>query len=167
MTSAPSVELRPVEGGDREFLCAVYASTRTEELALTDWSDEQKAAFLRSQFEAQHRYYLENYEGAEFSVIVVDGRPAGRLYLGRFEGEMRIIDIALLPEFRRRKIATLLVRDILSEAGRLGVPVRIHVERFNSALRFYERLGFRLLEDRGVYLFLEGLAQGPEPRPIA
>jgi hypothetical protein len=32
--------------------------------------------------------------------------------------------------------------------------VTIHVERMNPALRLYERLGFALAEDRGVYLFL-------------
>jgi hypothetical protein len=29
------------------------------------------------------------------------------------------------------------------------------VERFIPALRLYERLGFREIEDKGVYLFLE------------
>jgi len=164
VTPSASVELRPIRDGDLPFLCSVYSSTRTDELALTDWSDEQKASFLRSQFEAQHRYYRETYNAPEFCVVLVDGQPAGRLYLGRFEGEMRIIDIALLPEFRGRGIATRLMGEILREAGRQGVPVRIHVERFNPALRFYERLGFRLLEDRGVYLFLEHPAGSADAR---
>jgi hypothetical protein len=30
----------------------------------------------------------------------------------------------------------------------------VHVERFNPALRLYERLGFRVAEDKGVYLLL-------------
>jgi hypothetical protein len=37
-------------------------------------------------------------------------------------------------------------------------PLRIHVERFNPALRLYQRLGFRQIEDRGIYYFLEWLA---------
>jgi hypothetical protein len=41
-----------------------------------------------------------------------------------------------------------------SEAAAAGKP-RIHVERFNPALRLYERLGFRPIEDKGVYLFME------------
>jgi hypothetical protein len=31
----------------------------------------------------------------------------------------------------------------------------IHVERLNPAVRLYERLGFRQIEDKGVYLFME------------
>jgi hypothetical protein len=31
----------------------------------------------------------------------------------------------------------------------------VHVERFNPALRPSERLGFRQVEDKGVYLLME------------
>jgi GNAT superfamily N-acetyltransferase len=154
--SAPApLQLRPATSEDADFLLAVYASTRAEELSRTSWSEAQKAAFVRSQFEAQHRYYQENYEGAAFDVILVEGKPAGRLYVGRFTEEIRVIDIALLPEFRGRGVGRTLLAGLLREGSLRGLPVRIHVERFNPALRFYERLGFRLLADRGVYLFLE------------
>jgi ribosomal protein S18 acetylase RimI-like enzyme len=73
----------------------------------------------------------------------------------RFGEELRIIDLALLPEFRGRGVATSLLGSLIREAAGLGLPLRIHVERFNPALRLYERLGFRLVADRGVYLFLE------------
>jgi len=155
VSKVPAVELRPAGRADEAFLCSVYASTRAEELAVTGWSDEQKDAFLRSQFDAQHRYYRENYRGAEFWVIRVADRDAGRLYVGRFGEEMRIIDIALLPEFRGRGVATWLIGCLIREAADLGLPLRIHVERFNPALRLYERLGFRPVADRGIYLFLE------------
>ena len=78
-----AVTLRPIEPGDEEFLYRVYASTRQEELARVGWNDGQKAAFVRQQFDAQSRYYRENYAGAEFCVILSDGRPAGRLYVAR------------------------------------------------------------------------------------
>jgi GNAT superfamily N-acetyltransferase len=151
----PDVALRPIQPDDEEFLGRVYASTRTEELAPLPWSEDEKAAFLRSQFAAQHRYYQENYTSSRFEVVLVEGRPAGRLYVARWPEEIRVIDIALLPEFRRRGIGTALLRSLLEEARTSGLPVRIHVERFNPALAVYEKLGFRPLEDRGVYLFLE------------
>jgi ribosomal protein S18 acetylase RimI-like enzyme len=151
----PDLTLRPIQPDDEEFLCRVYASTRTEELSPLAWTEEEKAAFLRTQFAAQHRYYQESYTSSRFDVVLLDGRPAGRLYVARWPEELRVVDIALLPEFRRRGIATALMGALLEEGAATGRPVRIHVERFNPALSFYERLGFRLLEDRGVYLFLE------------
>ena len=83
--------------GDRSFLFAVYASTRELELAAVEWDVAQKAAFVRMQFDAQHAYYQEHYAGAAFDIILVNGQPAGRLYVSREEDEIRIVDIALLP----------------------------------------------------------------------
>lgn len=149
------VTLRPVAPGDEAFLRRVYGSTRAEELALTDWDDARKEAFVAMQFAAQGRYYAEHYAGANFQVILADGEPAGRLYVARLPDTLRIVDIALLPEHRNRGIGTALLRDLLATGARDGLPVSIHVERFNPALRLYHRLGFRAVADRGVYLLLE------------
>ena len=149
------VELRPIDHGDRELLFRVYASTRTEELAVVPWDDAHKEAFLRAQFDAQDRWYREHYERASFDVILVDGEPGGRLYVHRGESEIRIVDIALLPEHRGDGVGTALLHYLLAEADADGKRVTIHVERFNAALRLYERLGFAVAEDKGVYLLLE------------
>jgi ribosomal protein S18 acetylase RimI-like enzyme len=133
----------------------VYASTRAEELAVVPWDDAQKDAFLRAQFDAQDAWWHENYAEASFDVIVVDGEPAGRLYVHRGPSEIRIVDIALLPEHRGDGVGTRLLEDLLAEGDASGKSVTIHVERMNPALRLYERLGFALAEDKGVYLFLE------------
>jgi ribosomal protein S18 acetylase RimI-like enzyme len=147
--------LRPREPGDLEFLYRVYASTRTEELAVVPWDEPAKDAFLRAQFDAQDQWYREHYARATYEVIVIDGEPAGRLYLHRGESEIRIVDIALLPEHRGNGVGTSLLRDVLAEADATGKRVTIHVERLNPALRLYERLGFSVAEDKGVYLLLE------------
>lgn len=147
--------LRSVSEGDREFLFRLYASTREEELRPVPWPDELKTTFLRQQFEAQTAQYAERYQGGDFSVIEVDGAPAGRLYLFRGATEIRIVDIALLPEFRGRGVGGAFLTEVLEEGRRSGKTVSIHVERLNPALRLYERLGFVVAEDKGVYLLLE------------
>src|SRR5262245_6692545 len=152
-----TLTLRPSTNDDRDLLYRIYASTRAEELAQVDWDEAQKAAFLRMQFDAQHSYYHENYPNAQFQVIMLGGDPAGRLYLDRRSAEIRIVDIALLPEYRNHGIGSTLLRDILEEGQRAGLPVTIHVESFNPALRLYQRLGFRMVEDKGVYYFMEKL----------
>jgi ribosomal protein S18 acetylase RimI-like enzyme len=149
------VVLRPVTPEDVDFLRAVYASSRADELALTDWSDEQKAQFCASQFAAQDAYYREHYVTAQFSVIERGGVPAGRLYIDRWPDEIRIMDITLLPEHRRAGIGTKLLQALQNEAAAAGQALSIHVERFNPALGLYERLGFKLREDKGVYLLME------------
>lgn len=146
---------RSIREGDEEFLCQLYASTRAEELAQTRWSEAQKAEFLRMQFEAQHRHYLSHFSGAEFLLILRGENPIGRLYVERRVGEMRLIDIALLPQWRSQGLGSALMRDLMEEAQQDGVPVRLHVEKFNPALRLYQRLGFRPRDDLGVHLSME------------
>ena len=119
------------------------------------WDDAQKDAFLRQQFDAQDAWWHENYAGASFDVILVEGEPAGRLYVHRGRSEIRIVDIALLPAYRGDGVGTRLLEDLLAEGDADAKSVTIHVERMNPALRLYARLGFSLAEDKGVYLFLE------------
>lgn len=149
-----AVALRPATPEDRELLFRVYASTREEELAPVPWPAEAKEAFLRQQFEAQDAWWRTHYAGATFEVVVVDGLDAGRLYLWEGPSEVRIVDVAILPEARGGGVGTRLLRDVLARAASAGKAVTIHVERTNPALALYERLGFRLVEDKGVYLFL-------------
>lgn len=147
--------LRRVAPEDDGFLRRVYAGVREEELSVLPWTDEQRDAFLGQQFEAQDAYYRERYRLATFDVIEVDSEPVGRLYVARWDDEIRIMDIALLPEHRGKGLGTQLLRDLLDEGARTRKRVSIHVEKNNPALRLYERLGFAPVADRGVYLLLE------------
>ena len=149
------IGLRAITLTDEPFLFAVYANTRADELAQVDWSAEQKESFLRMQFEAQARYYTGNYPGAEFQVILLKDKPIGRLYVHRAQSGIRIMDIAILPEYRGRGIGSQLLNEILEEAQLNNLPVSIHVERMNPAMHLYERLGFYIIEERGIYFLME------------
>ena len=152
----PRITLRPIGPDDMELLLRVYRSTREEELAMVvDWTEEMKAAFVRQQFEAQHAWYQEHYQGATFEVILVDGAPAGRLYVHHRPDEIRLVDITFLPEFRGSGLGSSLLRDLLAEGEDAGKPVTIHVEIYNPAMRLYERLGFQPVEDRGPYRLMK------------
>lgn len=150
-----SATLRPTQPDDLGFLYDVYASTRFEELQQTPWSEEQKSAFLRMQFDAQHRWYHGQYADAQYQVIEVEGEPAGRLYVDRTDDMIHIIDITLLPRHRNRGIGSTQLRMLMQEAAQAGVPLRIFVETFNPARRLYDRLGFRQIFDHGVHLQME------------
>ncbi|MEA2876330.1 MAG: hypothetical protein QOF14_1526 [Hyphomicrobiales bacterium] len=149
--AAAGLRFRPIADADLAFLARLYASTRMEELAVTDWSDAQKAAFLQSQFDAQHAHYQKYYAGSEFFVVEQAGTAVGRLYLARWTSEHRIVDIALLPEHRVKGIGTALMRDLLDEAAAAGKAVTIHVEKFNPAQTLYRRLGFVPAGEEGAY----------------
>jgi len=162
-TAAGVVGLRPVVPEDREFLLQVYSGSRSEEMNLVDWDDRQKNEFLRMQFEAQDKYYREYYPSASFGVLLLENSPCGRLYIDRWASEIRIVDIAILPEFRNRGIGTALLSHIIDEAEKLHLPVSIHVEQFNPALSLYQRLGFLPIGENGIYHLMNRAPSQPTP----
>jgi len=157
-TSAGStgITLRSATPHDKDFLLSVYASTRAEELALTPWSDAERLAFVEMQFAAQHTDYERRFPTSDHSVVQVDGVSVGRIWIARGDDEIRLLDVALLPEHRNEGIGTFLLRRMQDEAAVAGKPLRHSVYKMNSAaLRFYHRLGFRVVEDFETYVLME------------
>jgi GNAT superfamily N-acetyltransferase len=149
------VSLRPAVAEDEAFLLAVYSSTRADELAQVPWGEAQRAAFLQMQFTAQQRHYQAHFPKATHDIILFDNQPAGRLYVDRRDAEIRILDIALLPDYRKRGIGLALIKALMDEAAEAGKRLAIHVESFNTSRQLFERLGFLPIEDDGINLLYE------------
>ncbi len=140
--AALDVDLRPMTDADLPFTATLYASTRVEELAQTGWPAELRAAFLAQQHAAQHAHYQQHYQGMEALIVERGDTAVGRLYLYELPGDLRIVDISLLPEARGHGIGGAILRDLLADAAKRGIGVSIHVERNNPARSLYARLGF-------------------------
>jgi ribosomal protein S18 acetylase RimI-like enzyme len=153
------ITLKPEQPDDDAFLFELYSTTRAAEMALTLWKDEQRRAFLRQQYELRRSHYLRYHSGAEYLLIRRDGNLIGRIAIHRREDEIRIMDIALLPEYRGMGIGSQLIHELLTEASLQNTPVTLHVERHNRAAGLYQRLGFHVIEDGDVYLFLKWIPE--------
>jgi len=160
---APAVALRDERESDEAFVAALYAGSRAGEMALVPWPDDQKAAFLRMQFALQRTHYRTQYADAAFSIVLDGDAPIGRLYVQRGPADIRLIEITLLPDWRRRGIGGTPVRDLLDEAVVHGKRVVLHVQRENPARRLYERFGFQPVADVGIYDRLEWSADTAPP----
>jgi ribosomal protein S18 acetylase RimI-like enzyme len=155
------VALRTVTPDDEEFLLGIYASTRERELAQVPWGEGEKERFVRWQFDLQRREYAARFPDAEYDVVLVGGRAAGRVWVGADPGQIRLLDIAVLPEFQNLGVGTLLLRALIERARREGKPLRHMVFTLNDeAHRFYERLGFVVIEDFDAYKHMEWRAEG-------
>jgi len=151
-----SVTLRPVTPEDDEFLLAVYASTRAEELAQVDWEPGQKEIFVAWQFGLQRQEYDARYPTARYQVILVNDQPAGRIWVGEDDTQIRLLDIGLLKDFQNRGVGTFLLKQLIAEAAVKNKLLRHMVFVLNdNATRFYERLGFVEIEDLGGYKHME------------
>lgn len=164
--AAAGLSFLPATDADLPFLYRVYAETRAEELNQVPWSDAQKAAFLTMQFRAQHADYQQNYPAADRLVVTRAGAPVGRLYVARGGRTHEVIDIALLPLHRGQGLGTAILCDLMDEAALAGKPLSIYVEKFNPALRLYRRLGFRMVEDKGVYDLMHWTAESRATAPF-
>ena len=136
------IALRDAGSADGEFLLRVYAATRAAEMALAGWDDAACQAFVRMQFDMQQRSYRMQFPAAQCQVIECDGAAAGRLWLDRAGRDIRILDIALLPQYRAQGIGGSCLKSVLAEAQAGGGGVGLSVETHNPARRLYERLGF-------------------------
>ena len=148
--------LRPVTDADEEFLLSIYAGTRAEELAQAQWEAGQQEAFVKWQFDLQRGEYNARFPDAEYYVIMIDDRPAGRIWIGRDDRQIRLLDIAILPEFQNRGAGTMLLHRLIDESKLAGKALRHMVFVLNNdAHRFYERLGFVVIEEFGAYKHME------------
>ncbi|HMC91920.1 MAG TPA: GNAT family N-acetyltransferase [Allosphingosinicella sp.] len=160
--AALGVSCRPATDADLPVLAETYFSVRREEVAQTGWAAADQQRFLDHQFDAQHRHYRAHYQNAEWLVIERAGVAAGRLYLEEWPGELRLIDIALLPQARGGGIGGALLEDLMEAAAAKGKRLSIHVERNNPAMRLYVRLGFAKIDEHGIYDLMEWV-----PAPIS
>ncbi len=151
MQQVDSITTRPLDPTEEAFAYQVYASTRLDELSLLDWNDEQKEAFLRMQFRSQSQHYREAYPQATYQVIEWNGTPVGRLTIDREERTTTLVDIALLPEFRKRGIGSRIIGALQSE----GKKINLHVLKSNPALNLYRRLGFVVKDEDALYIEME------------
>ena len=148
--------LRPVTDADEEFLLSIYARTRADELAQATWEPGQQEAFVKWQFDLQRREYGVRFPQAEYYMIMIDDSPAGRIWIGRDEQQIRLLDIAIVPEFQNRGAGTMLLRWLIDESKLAGKVLRHMVFVLNpDAHRFYERLGFVVIEEFGAYKHME------------
>ncbi|MHA4868772.1 GNAT family N-acetyltransferase [Duganella sp. PWIR1] len=147
--------LRPCLPHDDAFLLSVYASVRADEIAQTGWDAAQAEAFVRMQFDAQHRHYHAHHPEARFDVIELDGEAIGRLYVKRMPQRIHVIDIAILPPWRGRGLGTQLLAALMAEAEASDASVTIHVEIHNPAQSLYQRLGFQEISTAGLYRLMQ------------
>lgn len=76
------------------------------------------------------------------SIVLADGQPVGLLRVHRGSRDWAILQVQLLPQYRRVGIGSRLIAEVLDEARGVGARVSLSVLKNNPARALYERLGF-------------------------
>ena len=148
------ISFRAIRPQDKSFLYRVFVGTRPD-ITNSNLAQQEKDQMMRMQFDAQHYHYQTHFGDADFLIVLAAKVPVGRLYIHRRQDEIRIIDISLLPEHRRSGIGTQLMSGILKEAQRADKPIRLNVEHFHKARRFYDGLGFVKISETDTHALME------------
>lgn len=149
------IAFKAISSDDMAFLSELYATTRWQEVKQAPWTDQQRIEFLQQQFDAQHQHYQTHYPKADYLLILQKNKTIGRIYLDRDATSICLIDIALLPNFNKQGLGTLILKVLLTEAQETQKKTVIHVEKYNPAYHWYLKHGFLQVEDKGVHQYME------------
>ena len=122
---------------------------------MLDVPDEDKQKLFQSQFQAQSHHYHTHFGDADFLIVMKENTPIGKITVHDRVDEIRVIDLAILPGYRSAGVGTQLMLDVIKTAEFADKPVRIHVEKMNRAISFYERLGFKTIGEKDYHWLLE------------
>lgn len=129
---------RPATPEDEPFLRALHAETQTDFEGLPE-----RDVLLDLQYRARAAGYAARYPGACHLILVEEAEPVGMVLLAEEEDATVVVDIAVLPAWQGRGVASAALRTVQATCGAGGV--RLHVRADSPARRLYRRLGFREL----------------------
>jgi GNAT superfamily N-acetyltransferase len=148
-----TVSLRPESIGDKPFLHRLITETLALELGASAWPEPMRIHLLQIQFAARRHAGLASHPGSQSWIIEADGAPAGWLVQAVMPHETRIVEIMVLPELRGQGIGSAALQAVIAKATG---AVRLKVNETNSAaIRLYERLGFRRIEQDELQWLME------------
>ena len=154
-TISTNVTLRSViHPDDDHFLKDLYISTR-DDLAGLFADEAQQLTLLTIQYNAQVASYAEQFPDASHDIVMLDGKAVGRIIVERRSSVICFVDIALLPDARNQGIGTELIKLLIEESAESSVPIELSVLKTNRAQRLYERLGFRVVGDKGTHYLMQ------------
>lgn len=131
---------RPATPEDEPFLRALHAETQTDFEGLPE-----RDVLLDLQYRARAAGYAARHPGARRLILLGEAGPVGMVLLTEEEDATLVVDLAVLPAWQGRGVASAALRTVQATCGSGGV--RLHVRAGSPARRLYGRLGFREVGD--------------------
>jgi ribosomal protein S18 acetylase RimI-like enzyme len=139
--------LRPVRNDEEDFWREVFCDSVSDHFSSLEMTENDLDNLLEMQFQAQNLDYRTNYPNASNDVILFNETKAGRVIHSTEHGDLHLIDLAVLSEFRNLGIGTKILKWLFGKSLRTRLPIRFYVEKMNPAFRLYEKLGFKVVTD--------------------
>jgi ribosomal protein S18 acetylase RimI-like enzyme len=158
-----SVTLRPESPqGDEPFLRRLIVETVSLELGAAAWPEPMRSQLLGIQYAARRKSRM-NFPDAVSHIIQAYGVDAGWAVVAVTARHVHLVEIMILPELRGKGIGTAVLAEVAGNAAVANKPVRLEVNPVNhSAIRLYERLGFRIVGQDDTHYTMEKDCVVPE-----
>jgi ribosomal protein S18 acetylase RimI-like enzyme len=154
--TAPRITGRSETPQDEPFLRRLIMGTVEGQLGAGAWPAGLRETILNVQYQARREAIRSRSPNGESRIILVDGGEAGWLCVAELPEETRLVELMVLGEYRGQGIGTAVLRELVARAQATGKPVRLSVDARNaSAMRLYERIGFRSTGSDEVQHFME------------
>ena len=145
--------LRPETPDDLIFRFELFCQSRTPEWYQVQMPDEVRSQLMHHQFRAQTMTYAGNYPKGRFDIVELDGRRIGRIVVDREPTRIHLVDQAIVPALRNQGIGGAIMRSLIEESEREGLPITLFVANSNDpSMRLYVRLGFEPVKETELYL---------------
>lgn len=141
----PEVTLRPATIDDKVFLFDL-ARTVYKQLVIDQFGTWDEP-LQKSNFERK-------WERANYRIIGINDKRIGTIWTTEEKDHIRLNEIQLLPEFQRQGIGSDLVSNELEKAKKCSKALRLRLLKENSAIYFYERLGFAVYDETESHFFM-------------
>jgi len=134
----------------------LFAVDKLAELAAIGVPQPQAEDLVQMQWRGRALTYANQYPGAEDWIISLeDGTPVGRYLLQKTPQGLRMIDFAILPEWRGQGIGTHVLQKLIHNTSTNGEVFSLRVEKNNRALNLYKRLGFTIVSGDEISFEME------------
>lgn len=145
-TAALGLTLRPATGSDEALVRRIFAESHCSGFELLGMESTALDSLIQLQFQARQAQYRTDPDAVEYLICRGAGPDAdvlGSCWLSDTAERLRVLDIAVLSEHRRRGIARSVLGELCARAAAAGTTVGLSVWHENAPAReLYRALGF-------------------------
>lgn len=143
--------MRPARPSDQVFIASLYRSTR-DDLRLADAEQDFIEELIGMQQQAQTVGYGTAFPNAMYFIVEKHHQALGRVAVDFGHNEVRLLDIAFIPEARGKGYGEAVIRGLQQAASQTRAPLVLTVARNNpAAQKLYLRLGFKVEESNHTH----------------
>ncbi len=134
----------------------LFAVDKLAESAAIGLPQPQAEELVQMQWRGRTLTYANQYPGAEdWTISLEDGTPVGRYLLQKTPQGLRMVDFAILPEWRGQGIGTHVLQQLIHSTATNGSVFSLRVEKNNRALYLYKRLGLTVVSSDEISFEME------------